>query len=401
MSAKKILFITNQLPYPPTTGGKLKSWNLVRFLSQNYNLSLAYLIKKGEKEDEQEMLLKLNLFEHHSEELDIPRSGVNLVKSRMLSDTLNVFRNHSKTFFNKVSELCKKTDLIIVDHYEMYPYVEHSHGIKKILHEHNAEYCLWERMGQLEKSPIKSIVLKSESKRIKKAELKYVKNADLVWAAPNDILELTQQGADGNKFEYTYHLGDDKFIDLPDIEFERTQRNIVFVGTQSWEANIDGLVWFFEKCWPILKKKEKDIKVFIIGKDPQPRVTKFGNNDPDIVFTGFVKNLEDHYSTARVSIVPLRFGSGMKVKLLSSLFRGIPTVTTSIGAEGIDLENGKNIFINDDEESFVESIITLLNNKNVWVKFRNNSRILVRNKYTWESLLAKHKREIDKLMSWD
>ncbi|NND77517.1 MAG: glycosyltransferase [Flavobacteriales bacterium] len=401
MSSKKILFITNQLPYPPSTGGKLKSWNLVRFLSENYSLSLIYLLKENEKEDEEEMLSKLALSSHYSEELNVKRNALNLIRSRLSADTLNVFRNRSKTFLLKTRELLKSNDLVIVDHYEMYPYLKNSKGIKKILHEHNAEFCLWERMGRLESSMIKRSVLLSEARRIEKAEKNYVKDSDLIWAAPNDIAALQIKGENNSKFEYTYHLGDDKFITYPNIEFKDTELNIVFVGTQSWEANIDGLEWFFEKCWPLLKHEVPNIKFYVIGKDPQPRVTKFGRQDEQIIFTGFVEDLEEYYSKTRVTIVPLRFGSGMKVKLLNSLFRGIPTVTTSVGAEGIEVEDGRDIYIKNDPKEFVDSILTLLMHQEVWEKFRDRSRELVHNKYTWKNLLSKHKKEIDDLMGWE
>ena len=90
MSGKSILFITNQLPYPLSTGGKMKSWNLIHFLCKEYQTGLITLLKNDEKKDESEMLQKLDLQDYYSEQLDIPRTAVNLVKSYFVAGTLNI-----------------------------------------------------------------------------------------------------------------------------------------------------------------------------------------------------------------------------------------------------------------------------------------------------------------------
>jgi len=398
MSDKSILFITNQLPYPLSTGGKMKSWNLINFLCKEYKTGLVTLLKNDEKKDESEMLQKLELKDYYSEQLDIPRTAINLLRSYFSAGTLNILRNRSKSLVTKVSELSKEYDLVIVDHYEMYPSIEHIKGTPIILHEHNAEFKIWDRMSEIESNPIKKIVLKIEANRIKKAEKKFAVDADLVWAAPNDIKALKNLGIDSKKFAVTFHLGDDKFIDYPDVSFDQTKKQVIFVGTQTWEANIDGMEWFLGEVWPIVLGGDKNTQLVIIGKNPSARLTKFLEDSSNITFTGYVDDLEDYYSTARLSIVPLRFGSGMKVKLLNSMFRGIPNVTTSVGAEGIDLKNGREIYISDDANEFADYVLHLLNDQKIWEQFRDKSRKLVRDKYSWKILLSKHKKEIDLLL---
>ena len=398
MSDKKVLFITNQLPYPPSTGGKMKSWNLLKFISSHFNVGLITLLKDDEKSDEAAMLGKIELREYYSEELNIRRSALNLLKSYFLADSLNVFRNKSAKFYKRIEKTAADYDCIIVDHYDVYPAVLNLVNAKKILHQHNAEFCIWERLSEIESNPFKKLVVKIEANRIKKAEKKYAENANLIWAAPNDIEALNALGVSKDKFKITYHLGDDQFLNYPNLEFDQTDKKIVFVGTQTWEANIDGMLWFLESVWPKVKKAEPDTQLFIIGKNPSPRLTKFGIQDKNIIFTGFVEQLEDHFNNARVSIVPLRFGSGMKVKLLTSMFRGLPNVTTTIGAEGIEVEHTKHLFISDSDEKFAQHVIELMDNRKLWEKFRDASRGLAKTKYSWNSLLTKHKKEIEELI---
>jgi len=91
----------------------------------------------------------------------------------------------------------------------------------------------------------------------------------------------------------------------------------------------------------------------------------------------------------RVYIAPLRFGSGMKVKVLEGLYRGVPMVSTSVGAEGLAVKNEQDILIADDNISFANSCITLLENKNRWETVRDNSRKIAKEKYRWKPLFEK------------
>lgn len=398
MAQKKILFITNQLPFPPNTGGKVKSWNLIKRLSEFYKIGLITLLKNGEESHEVEMKKKLNFHHYYSEFLDVPRTSINFLKSFLGHDTLNVFRNYSSSFYNHVNIEAPNYDLVIVDHYDVYPAVGGKKGILKILHQHNAEYCLWERMSSIEKNPLKKLAISLEAKRIKKAEKKYSIDSDLTWAAPNDIEALSGLGIAREKFEITYHLGEDHLLSDPDIQFSDTEKQIIFVGTQSWEANINGMEWFLKNVWPIVRKKDAEIKLVIIGKDPSKRLKDLAQDDAQITFTGYVKKLEDYYKNARVSIVPLLFGSGMKVKLLNAMFRGIPSVATEVGAEGIEVKNGEHMFISNEVKSFAENILELIENENKWVQFRDKSRQVSRDLYSWNSLIKKHRQEIDKLI---
>ncbi|MEM7163418.1 MAG: glycosyltransferase [Bacteroidota bacterium] len=398
MSRKKVLFITNQLPFPPVTGGKMKSWNLVNRLSEIYDLGLATLIKDQENKHELEFRNQVPLEHYYSEQLTIPRNAFTFMRSLFGHGSLNLYRNSSRSFNRHVKSILSNYDLVIVDHYDVYPSVMRTKDKPIILHQHNAEYCLWERMSSLEKNPIKKWVISFEANRVKNAERSFTIDADKTWAAPNDIKALMALGVEREKFETTYHLGDDHLMHLPLVEYTNTKKNILFVGTQSWEANIHGMEWFLNKVWPKVKSKDQEIQLIIIGKNPSSRLTQLTEGDAQVHYPGFVENLEDYFHEARVSIVPLLFGSGMKVKLLNAMFRGIPSVTTTVGAEGIDIQDKKHIYISDDPMTFAEGILHLMKDQKTWEDFRNKSRRLAIEKYSWDSLIKKHRLEIDELI---
>ena len=111
---------------------------------------------------------------------------------------------------------------------------------------------------------------------------------------------------------------------------------------------------------------------------------------------GFVQDLEPIYLEGRVSVAPLLFGSGMKVKVLDAMARGVPVVTTTIGAESIECKNGTHLMISNCPEQMSRDIQCLLSDEVLWKKLQSNSRSLIREKYTWEALLAEMHRVLER-----
>ncbi len=395
----KIVFLTTQLPYPPTSGGVIKSFKLVEYLSRETELTLVSLLKNDDNRNIQEFENRVTLKKGHYFNCQKERNTINLLTSYLTSKTLNEYRNYCAQIKENIVNLCKQADVIIIDHYEMYQYISSAHTSKKILHQHNAEYVLWERMAAIEPNILKKTLLKLESNRIKKKEKQYCQLSDLVLAAPNDIKKLKAITDNKGCFKSTYHLGDDALLNKRDIEFSTTKKQILYVGTLSWEANINGLIWFLKKCWPIIISKQPEITFKIAGKNPDNRITERVNNLKNVQLTGFIKDLEPLFQESRICIAPLKFGSGIKVKVLNALYRGIPMVTTSIGVEGIEGLTENHISIADDSHLFATECLNLLSNKKHWNALQKNSRSLAKEKYTWKFWLNKHLAEINELVS--
>src|SRR5690606_8493066 len=109
-------------------------------------------------------------------------------------------------------------------------------------------------------------LLKLEATRVKKYEKIIFKKADLVYSSPSDIQLYKSHNLSISNHQITYHLGNDDLLELADIEFEETELALTFMGTLSWEPNIDGLLWFMEEIWPIIKKTKPDTLLYVLGK---------------------------------------------------------------------------------------------------------------------------------------
>lgn len=392
---EKILLLSPQLPYPPISGGVIKSWRLVEFLSQKYQLSVATFLKNDEQKDVQTFLSKVNLKEYYFEPIDVPRTAMNLVKSNLLLQPLNLYRNRSKKFAAQIRKMLSTVDAVFVDHYEMFQYVPKDFKGKVILHQHNCEYLIWERYSEIETNSFKKIALKNQAFWIRNYERKICERSHTILAAPNDIDELVKIGADRKKFYETFHLGEAELLDLEKINWQAAEDAILFVGTLTWEANVDAAVYFLRDIWPDLIAQKPEMKFYIVGKNPDARIIKLANESKNVILTGFVQNLDDYYSKCKVFISPLRFGSGIKVKVMNALYRGIPTVSTTVGAEGLAVKNKSTMMVTDDAAQFAKDILRLIEEQELWITIADNSRQLAKDLYTWEAVFEKVVQSIE------
>ena len=137
-----------------------------------------------------------------------------------------------------------------------------------------------------------------------------------------------------------------------------TEPLVIFVGSMDWEANVDAMDYFCREIWPSIKAAVPAARLRIVGRNPHARVKKLASGSIEV--TGTVASVVEHYQEAAVNIVPLRVGGGTRLKIYEAMAIGKATVSTSIGAEGLDVNDGRDILIADSSESFADSVIALL-----------------------------------------
>ncbi len=396
MKDKSLLFITSQLPYPPFKGGVSTSWNFINYLSKHFRTSMITILKWDDPEYEQEFLSKVDLDNYYSYELNVDRSAGTVAKSYMKGVPINLVRNYDMVLEAKILEWLEKFkfDFVFVDHYEMFQYIPDNIQSKTIMHEHNAEFVMWQRYSEVSTNPMKKLVTSMESKRIKKMEAAYCRKADMVLANPNDQEILSELINHEGRIEQIIPCGEDFMLEWPDLSWHNTEKSILYVGSLGWEANVDGLLWYLEEGWEATRKLHPDLKFYIVGKQPDPRIVELAEKLEGVVMTGFVEDLEDYYGKCRVFITPLRFGSGVKLKVMNSMFRGLPVVTTPIGSEGMPVENGVHLYHTQDMGEFVKYIDDLLTNQVTWERMRTESRNITREQFSWAYQLDNIKRNI-------
>jgi len=142
-------------------------------------------------------------------------------------------------------------------------------------------------------------------------------------------------------------------------------------------ANEDGVEWFYHHVWPQLSQHHPELKFYIVGAEPSQRIKRILSGERRIIITGKVKDLRPYRNRARVLVSPVRLGSGIRTKVLEAMASGLPVVSTSLGMEGIEAQNGVNCLLADTPELFTRSIEWLLTDRGLSARMARNARILV------------------------
>lgn len=163
-----------------------------------------------------------------------------------------------------------------------------------------------------------------------------------------------------------------------------SEKTLSFVGPDNNQPNVVGLKWFLDNCWEKLKAQEPAYRLKVIGRWNEAHIEDILSCYPDVEFVGFVDSLYDALKGTTM-IVPITIGSGIRMKILEAAGMGVPFVSTSVGAEGIPLSDGKDCFLTDDPATFIKDIIKLQDNS-LRDTFIANARRLVKEHYSLDAL---------------
>ena len=218
------------------------------------------------------------------------------------------------------------------------------------------------------------------SKKFKKIEQKLIKNAKMSYFPSIVEKEIAKSLSPKSNVEvvpvYMYKTDNE-----PNILPYEERKDLLFIGGFKHKPNVDGVLWFVDEVFDKIKKEIPNVKFNIVGSNPSGEILKLQSENINVL--GFVSDeeLSNLYKSTRVVVAPLRFGAGMKGKVVEALYNKCPIVTTSIGAEGINKLN-KVITIADDAKTFAKKVIELYLNRELNEKNSNNSFKIIENQFS-------------------
>ena len=178
------------------------------------------------------------------------------------------------------------------------------------------------------------------------------------------------------------------------VQKDFSEPSLIFCGSLDYAPNKNGLLWFYEMIWPKLKMTVKGITLTVIGRNGFDMAYAPLKIDPQINFVGEVKDVTPYYQKNNIAIVPLFEGSGTRLKILEAMSFGLPVISTSIGAEGIDYIKNKHIIIANDEALFQQAIIDNVKKPTILKNLASESLLLINEKYNWQSIVRKMKQNL-------
>jgi len=379
----KILLITPRLPYPPHRGDKLKIFNLLKRLSKKNSIHLVSFI---EKKDELAYLPYLTPFCVAIDVVPLSRwqSYGRCLVGLFSALPLQIHYFKSQRMRRLLDEICRRhhfdvihTHLIRMGQYT----VDIQHSLK-VLDLTDAVSLYLERFLAREKNPLLKLLLKIELDRVSRYEniverfnscfvCSEPDREQLKKAAPEANIRLIPNGVD---LAYFSNIGPAAF----------EPNRIVFTGNLAYHPNIDGIFYFVNEIFPLVKKEVPAAKFYVVGQSPPASVQKLASDE--VIVTGFVEDIKKYYLSSAVAVSPIRFGAGTLNKILEPLALGVPVVATSIGIEGLDLTIGKDILVADRPHAFAKHLIHILQDADYREKLGKAGMAIVRRLYNWDAI---------------
>ena len=396
----KILFLTQILPYPPDSGPKIKTWNVLRYFEKKgYHVTLVSFVRK----EEEQFLAAVQREGIDLYPVPIRRSrikdGIYWLLSNITGLPFLIARDNLPEMRKLVMNLIQnqKFDAVHADQITMTQFVP-INGEKKyitIFDAHNATYSIVERMQKTSIWFLKP-VLALEAARLKKYEASLVKHFDYTLAVTSLDRQLLAEACGD---DHAKSIVEDRIKVIPiavdtygmrPIRRAVNSHNIVTLGTLHYPPNADGIRWFIREVFPKVKNRVEDVTLTIIGKNPPEDFLRIADRSGGAIkVTGYVKDLEPVLHEAALMVVPVRAGSGMRVRILEAFARGMPVVTTTIGLEGIEARVGDDVLVSDQATGFAEEVARLLEDPNLQSRLALNGRKLAVQLYDWRGVLKK------------
>jgi polysaccharide biosynthesis protein PslH len=389
---------------PLDTGGKIRSYHILRELSRRHDVTF---------------------FTSYAEHHDDIHGALDHVFARVIRYPLRVPRprsfghlsNYARGFFSKqphqflryhnsqvtlgLRHLLEKEkfDVVICDFLAAAGVIPWHFLTPKVLFTHNVEALIWKRQFAVARNPLWKAICWREYRTTALAERRYLKLADHV---------LTVSETDRDHFARTIETS--KITVIPtgvDLDFfrptdgEEQPNTLVFTGSMDYMPNEDGICYFVEQILPRVRFHIPNIFLLVVGRRPSARLLKLASMTPGVEITGAVEDIRPYVHRGSVYIVPLRVGSGTRLKIFEAMAMGKAVISTSVGAEGLPVRSEQDILIADTPEAFASAVVRLLADRNLRSDLGRAARELVVQKHSWASVTQHFESILETLISAD
>lgn len=365
---KNILVLTPRFPWPLVGGDKIRIYHIAKGLKEaGHDLALFSLVENGAEAQMAELPEITSVFSSvRTTVLPKWRSYLNTLKGIVAGRSLQASYYHSPKFARMVAKDLSQNsyDTVLVHLARMATYVMDYKGAKKVLEMTDAVSLIYKQSRSKGARGFLGKVYAVEENRALDLEKKCVKNFDVnVVVSKRDrdyLLEQTGVWAK-DKVVIVRHGVQDKFFIEPVRKYQSNL--IVFVGNLRTHQNNDAVIYFAKEIYPLVQRKVPDAIFRVIGSNPSSAVRRL-NKIKGIEVTGAVSDVIDHIKNACVSVAPIRIGAGVQGKILESMAAGVPVVTTSLSAKGIEQGRaGEHFLVGDTPQEFSSAIVKIMKNK--------------------------------------
>ena len=383
----KILWVNTNFMHPTTKGGQIRTLEMLRHLHSRHEIHYVAIENPAHPEGPQrsgEYAARSYPYQHKI--LDKRSAGffAQLIKGVFSPVPVAVSRFHPPGMSQFLENLIRTEgfDKAVVDHLAptaYFPRLEQA-----VFFQHNVETVIWRRHVEHATDPARRLYFRMQAERMYEYERR-------VSRASGHIVAVSAIDADEMRklFDVT------RVSEIPtgvNMEYftptsvAATTTDMVFIGSMDWLPNVDGMLYFVREILPLIHRRRPETTLAIVGRTPPPEIVELGKQDSRILVTGTVPDIRPYVWGSKLSVVPLRIGGGTRLKIYESMAARVPVVSTTIGAEGLEINPPDDIRLADTHEAFANECLELLADE----KLRNNiadaAWNMVSTRFSWDSV---------------
>jgi polysaccharide biosynthesis protein PslH len=389
----RILWLNAGLLLPLDKGGKLRTWHLMRHLARHHSITyVSFADPRATQADRDGMRAVCD--ELHVVPRTDPLKGsptFYLDAARRLFDPLPYAagKYRSREYAERVAELLGsgRFDLVVCDF--LVPAVNMPANLPcpAVVFTHNVESEIWRRHLERQSNPASRLLYRQQWRRMLRFEEGTLARFDLVLAV-SDTDRATFQRLYSKALRkpiFTVATGVDTDYFAPRAADAVDPRHLVFTGSMDWIPNEDAMMYFCREVLPLVRRQEPGATLSIVGRGPTPTVQQLAGIE-GITVTGRVDDVREYVGRAGVYIVPIRIGGGTRLKIFEAMGMARAVVSTTIGAEGLPVTDGRDIVIADTPRTFADAVVTLIREPARRAQLERAARDLVVTRYDWSAV---------------
>lgn len=400
MAARKMLVLTNRVPYPMRDGGNLAMNTMIEgYRKAGWQVYLLSMNTTRHKVDEVTLgKIYNNLFAFETVDVDNALNWKAILKNFLFErEAEHVKRYYSEDFRRKLKEVLVSFEPDVVQVESVFlttyiPVVRKYSSAVTVLRLHNVEYQIWQGLAAKTKNILKRIYLDNLADRVRNYERKAWAEYDLLLAITEKDAHLVQRLEKVNDMIVAPFA-----IDVDEVKVTQGGEWVGYhIGAMDWRPNEDAVRWFLHKAWPVVRKAAPQFKFYFAGRNMSKEMKDVKLDG--VYSLGEVEDANKFIEDKRILIVPLWSGGGIRVKILEAMAAGKIVITTSKGIKGIEAQPDEHYLRAHSPQDFAKAIKWCLEHKADAEKMAAKARALVVEKYNQATIAASIAAEVEQLV---
>ena len=402
MRSLRIAVLDEELPYPLTSGKRIRTFNLLARLAERHRITVLCHrnAEPGEAESALKVLQNLGI-----DAIVVPRAVpkkegaafyARLAGNLLSPLPFSVATHTSPELVEAVREFAAQNPVDIW-HCEWTPYAQvlrralgkRLRRAPWVVMAHNVESQIWKRYTETEENSVKRWYVRRQWAKFERFERWAFAHALWTVAVSEDDAALIRDTLDGTEQTEVVDNGVDTEFFRPQRDVERDPHRVVFLGSLDWRPNQDGVRLLLDSIFPAVQAAEPRASLAIVGRNPPDWLKEHAARTPGVRVFANVPDVRPFLATCGMTVVPLRVGGGSRLKILESLAMGTPVVSTRVGAEGLRLEPGAHLNVTSDESGLASAILETMANPDEALDRADEAQRYILREYDWAPLAEK------------